>query len=174
MRHLALRMAFTMGLMAVALAALTACGGTSTGVSCASGDAVICTKSIALDGSTQTVLSNRDGKTLYMYKPDTSTTIVCTGPCAVAWPPLTTSASVTSSIAGLTGTVAVLSGGNGQQVIYNGHPLYTYAIDLNASDAKGQGAEGGNWHVVTPDVAIQGAPQGSPQATPTSGPDYSY
>jgi predicted lipoprotein with Yx(FWY)xxD motif len=175
MRHWALRLALASGVLAVALGALTACGGTSATVNCVSSGAVICTKSISLDGSTQTVLATHDGKTLYMYKPDTSTTVACTGPCAVAWPPLTTNVTVTASIAGLSGTVGVLAGGNGQQVIYNRHPLYTYGLDFYASDAKGQGAEGGNWHAVTPDVGVLGAPQTEPTPAGTATPpNYNY
>src|SRR5271163_4891829 len=38
--------------------------------------------------SVGTVLENSKGLTLYTYKPDTAMTSVCTGGCAVSWPPL--------------------------------------------------------------------------------------
>jgi len=159
-------------LMVVAVAAFVAHGGGNPTVSCSSDSAMVCTKSIQLDGAARTVLATHAGKTLYAYKPDTSTTIVCTGGCALAWPPLTTSGDIASTLNGLAGTLGVLSGGNGKQVIYNGHPLYTYALDVGTGDARGQGMEGGNWSVVTPDVAPLGAPSTAP--TPTSPPYSGY
>jgi predicted lipoprotein with Yx(FWY)xxD motif len=46
----------------------------------------------------------------------------------------------------------VLNGANGNQVLYNGHPLYTYIKDGDAADAYGQGI-GGKWFVATADLA---------------------
>jgi predicted lipoprotein with Yx(FWY)xxD motif len=133
-----------------------------------SSNAMVCTKSTQLDGATQTVLATHAGKTLYAYKPDTSTSVVCTGGCALAWPPLTTTGEIASALNGLSGTIGTLAGGNGRQVVYNGHPLYTYTLDVGTGDARGQGAEGGNWSVVTPDEAPLGAPFAAP--TPTDPP----
>jgi len=45
-----------------------------------------------------------------------------------------------------------LSSANGNQVSYNGHPLYTYGGDSAAGDVKGDGVEG-KWFVATPDLA---------------------
>lgn len=147
-------------------------GGGSAGLSCTSSDAVVCTKTVQVDGANTTVLANHDGKTLYAYKPDTSTSAVCTGPCALVWPPLTTNGDVASSLDGLSGALGTLTDGNGRQVVYNGHPLYSYSLDTGTGDARGQGAEGGNWSVVTPDITPLGAPSGQP--TPTSPPNYGY
>lgn len=155
----------TVGLAAVGILALAGCGGGgSAGLNCASNDAMVCTKTIQVDGADRTVLATHDGKTLYAYKPDTSTSVVCTGGCALAWPPLTTSGDVAANLDGLSGTLSILSAGNGRQVLYNGHPLYTYALDGGIGDARGQGQEGGNWSVVMPDVTPLGAP---PSAAPT-------
>jgi len=159
-------------LIVVAAAALVARGGGSATLSCSSDSAMVCTKSIQVDGAARTVLATHAGKTLYAYKPDTSTSVVCTGPCALAWPPLTTSGDVPSTLDGLSGTLGILSGDNGKQVIYNGHPLYGYALDLGIGDARGQGMEGGNWSVAIPDMAPLGAPSTTP--TPTSPPNSGY
>ena len=53
---------------------------------------------------------------------------------------------------GSDGKLTVLNGDNGTQVLYNGHPLYTYVKDGDAGDAYGQGV-GGKWYVATPDLA---------------------
>jgi predicted lipoprotein with Yx(FWY)xxD motif len=56
----------------------------------------------------------------------------------------------------LPGQLTVLSGANGNQVLYNGHPLYTYSKDGDAGNALGQGV-GGKWFVATPDLAAMAA-----------------
>ena len=52
---------------------------------------------------------------------------------------------------GVSGTLATLANpdGKGQQVTYNGWPLYYYVKDKAPGDTTGQGV-GGNWFVVTP------------------------
>ena len=49
-----------------------------------------------------------------------------------------------------TGKVAVLKDVSGQQVTYNGHPLYTFADD-QAGQVTGQGVQ--NFFVATPGIA---------------------
>src|SRR5437016_5965284 len=141
------------GLAAVSLAA---CGGTTSAgpgaATSASSSALIHTASIKVAGKTETVLKNAKGLTLYYFTPDTATAIACSGGCASTWPPLlATSGSPTSSPA-LPGRLTVLDGANGKQVLYNGHPLYSYSKDGDAGDAYGQGV-GGKWFVATPDLA---------------------
>jgi len=63
----------------------------------------------------------------------------------------------------LPGRLTVLNGANGNQVLYNGHPLYSYAKDGDVGDAYGQGV-GGKWFVATPELA----------ATATSPTPYNY
>ena len=63
------------------------------------------------------------------------------------WPPLTSPAVAG---AGVTGKLAVLKDVNGQQVTYNGHPLYTFADD-QAGQVTGQGVQ--NFFVATPGIA---------------------
>ena len=153
----------SMGLTVGALAALllAACGGTTasgTGSSpAASPNPLIHTASIKVGDKTQTVLKDDKGLTLYYFMPDTSTKVACTGGCASNWPPLlaTTTGTPTSNPP-LPGTLTVLNGANGNQVLYNGHPLYTFSKDSGSSDANGQGI-GGKWFVATPDLAAASA-----------------
>jgi predicted lipoprotein with Yx(FWY)xxD motif len=128
-------------------------------LTCAAG-ASVCTKTVTVSGKAQTVLATTKGMTLYYFTPDTATTIACTGSCAQNWPPLTaTGSSVTGS--GLTGTLSTLNGPNGAQVLYNGHPLYTYVADHAQTDANGEGVLG-KWYVATPGLAAMSAPAASP------------
>src|SRR2546426_5037512 len=132
---------------------LAACGATTTGSPGTSGGAaLIHTASMKVGDKTETVLKNKAGLTLYCFTPDTATTVTCTGGCATTWPPLIADAGTPTSDATLPGRLSVVDGANGKQVLYNGHPLYTYSKDGDAGDAYGQGIAG-KWFVATPDVA---------------------
>jgi predicted lipoprotein with Yx(FWY)xxD motif len=97
------------------------------------------------------VLTDANGKTLYRFAKDTATppTSTCDGDCAAAWPPLlaTGSVDVQGVDAKLIGTVMRADGT--QQITVNSWPVYTYAKDTVAGEAKGQGV-GGTWNAVTP------------------------
>lgn len=115
--------------------------------------AVIHTKSVPVNGRALTVLADSKGLTLYYFTPDAASQVACTGACAKNWPPLLSTEGTPTSSSPLPGKLAVLNGANGQQVLYNGHPLYTYAKDGDAGDAYGEGV-GGKWHVATPELAV--------------------
>jgi predicted lipoprotein with Yx(FWY)xxD motif len=133
-------------------------------LTCATG-ATVCTKTVLVSGKAKTVLATTSGMTLYYFTPDTATTTACTGACAKAWPPLTTTgSSVTGS--GFTGSLSTLNDANGDQVLYNGHPLYAYSGDHAQTDANGEDI-GDKWYVAFPGLAAAGAQ--APAASPTSG-----
>ena len=104
------------------------------------------------------VLTNAKGFTLYSFAPDTATKSACSGACATAWPPQPASATVTSpytSIKRPDGTT---------QLVFSGHPLYTFTGDTAPGTASGNGvnAFGGLWHEVPASGAA--APASSPSA----------
>ncbi len=111
------------------------------------------TAQATVSGKTTTILTNAQGRTLYYFTPDTASKTVCTGSCAQTWPPLlfTGTGKPTASTA-LPGEVEVYKNVNGNQVIYNDHPLYTYGGDSAAGQTKGEGLFG-KWFVATPDLA---------------------
>lgn len=111
-------------------------------------------KSVSVSGTKENVLTTSKGQTLYYYTPDTATQVACGPNCVGAWPPLTLSSGTPTGGPGVTGKLAILSGVNGPQVTYNGHPLYTYAGDDGSpGQANGQGVAG-SWYVVTPNIAV--------------------
>ena len=137
--------------------ALAACGGTAaTGPGASSGTSLIHTVSMKVGDKTETVLKDKKGLTLYYFTPDTAATVACTGGCAATWPPLLSAAGNPTSDPTLPGTLSVLDGSNGKQVLYNGHPLYTYSKDGDSGDAYGQGIAG-KWYVATPDLVAASA-----------------
>jgi len=105
----------------------------------------------AVSGSSEQVLTEPDGYTLYYNTDDTSTTASCTGGCAGTWPPLVLASGQPTSASSLSGSLTTATTGNGRQVEYEGHPLYRYAGDSGADQANGEG-KGGVWFVATPSL----------------------
>jgi predicted lipoprotein with Yx(FWY)xxD motif len=101
-----------------------------------------------------TALVDGAGQTLYLFEADTAGMSTCTGACADVWPPLLALGGMPNA----TGAVQASLLGDTQradgthQVTYNGHPLYYFAGDKGAGEAKGQDLHnfGGGWYVVTP------------------------
>lgn len=87
-----------------------------------------------------------DGMTLYTFDKDTTPgTSACTGDCATHWPAAMASASDKPS-----GDWTVISAADGKkQWAYKGHPLYRFAADKQAGDAKGDGFKD-IWHTAKP------------------------
>ena len=95
-------------------------------------------------------LVDSKGMSLYIFTKDTANTSNCSGTCANNWPPLlSTGAPIAGSgvTASLLGTIARADGGN--QVTYNGMPLYYFAADKAAGDTKGQAVKN-VWYVIDP------------------------
>jgi predicted lipoprotein with Yx(FWY)xxD motif len=109
---------------------------------------LIKTYTATVAGTSETILADVAGATLYYRTSDTSTS-VCSGACAAVWPPLLLARGTPASSSTLSGTLSLLVDGNGNQVTYNGHPLYRYSNDTGPGDTKGEGL-GGVWHVATP------------------------
>jgi predicted lipoprotein with Yx(FWY)xxD motif len=140
-------------------------GGTTPTTAPTSSVALIKTASATVNGQSVTILTNAQGMTLYYLKLDTATKAACTGTCAGNWPPLLfTGTGSPSSATSLPGTLSVVTDANGQQVEYNGHPLYIFSKDTAPGQFNGEGIKG-VWFVATTTLPVQSAPQ----VTPTSG-----
>jgi predicted lipoprotein with Yx(FWY)xxD motif len=123
-------------------------------------------------GSTElgTVLVNSKGRTLYVWAHDKGSKSTCAGMCAKYWPPVITSGqprAVEGVRASLLGTSRRADGR--MQVTYHGHPLYTFIMDEEAGDTKGEGLTGfgGRWDPVSPaGRAVREASAGNDDRTP--------
>ena len=162
---------FSFAPLAVAGAlALAACGGSSTSSSSGAGStpsdgaakpttsntsnssgaaSVVGTKTSSLG----TFLVDGKGRALYLWDADHGSMSACSGACAQAWPPVTTTGTPKASgavKASLLGTTKRTDGT--REVTYAGHPLYTFAGDTQAGQTTGQGSNGfgAPWWVVTP------------------------
>jgi predicted lipoprotein with Yx(FWY)xxD motif len=117
------------------------------------------------------ILVDSQGRTLYLFQKDTSTTSTCTGACAAAWPPLraTSQPAIGSGAnAALVGTTPRSDGA--PQVTYNGHPVYTFTGDQKPGDTNGEGvnAFGASWFALTP-TGNQVSPPAPSSSTSGSG-----
>jgi predicted lipoprotein with Yx(FWY)xxD motif len=96
---------------------------------------------------TQSGFAAANGFAVYDFDLDLTTpgTSACTGTCTTFWPPIAVPAGAT--VAAPFGTIRRPDGS--LQLAFNGHPLYTFAQDTNATTASGDGlnVSGGVWHL---------------------------
>lgn len=105
------------------------------------------------NGPLGTFLVDAKGRSLYLWVADKGSTSTCSGGCAQAWPPLTTTGKPqagSGATASLLGTTKRSDGT--LEVTYAGHPLYYFAGDTTPGQTTGQGNEGfgAYWWVVAP------------------------
>jgi predicted lipoprotein with Yx(FWY)xxD motif len=121
-----------------------------------SSSAVIQTATVTVNGQSKTVLTNAKGLTLYYFTSDSATQSALSRSCLRVWPPLLFSGSGgPTSSSSLSGKLSVQTDVNGNQIEYNGHPLYTFSGDSAPGQTNGEGLYG-VWFVVTPNLAVQG------------------
>ena len=144
---------------AAVLVAACSSGSSSTGAAASSspagassasgsGAAVISTAS----SSGGTFLTD-GGRAVYLWVKDSGGKSACSGACAGAWPPVTTTGTVTVSGAAKAGALSTIARSDGtKQVTYDGHPLYFFAGDSGPGTASGQGSDnfGAKWWLVAP------------------------
>jgi hypothetical protein len=77
----------------------------------------------------------------------------CTGACAGAWPPVTSTGTATASGSAKASDLGTITRSDGtKQVTYDGHPLYYFVGDSGPGMATGQGSDnfGAKWWLVAP------------------------
>jgi len=96
------------------------------------------------------VLSTGKGTPLYVFTGDPSGGSKCDGGCAKQWQPLTASGKPTAGTGTNAGMLSTFKRTDGrEQVLYNGHALYTHS-GSTAGSAAGTAADGGIWYLVSP------------------------
>lgn len=131
------------------------------------GPATINVTTATVGGKSEQILVDARGLPLYTYGGDSSTVSRVSGGLAALWPPLV---SGSPSENGATGKLTVLSDANGQQVLYNGHFLYTFVND-SPGQVTGEGVQ--NFFVATPALSSAAA-KAAPSPAPTQGSSYGY
>lgn len=103
-------------------------------------------------GSAGTFLTS-GGRSVYLWAADGMNKSNCSGACAGAWPPVLAHGKVTASNGAKPSDLGTIARpGGGQQVTYDGHPLYFFAGDSGAGQTNGQGSDsfGAKWWLVAP------------------------
>jgi predicted lipoprotein with Yx(FWY)xxD motif len=104
---------------------------------------------VATDQKLGSYLTDAKGMTLYTFKKDTAGKSACAGDCVTKWP-LYYREQVGVSGKLQAADFATITREDGQkQTTYKGMPLYYFAGDKAASDAKGQGLKD-VWYVAAP------------------------
>ena len=150
-------------------AAATPAGGSATSAAAAAGSGlVITTKS----GSAGAFLTDGSGRAVYLWAKDGMDSSACSGACAGAWPPVTTTGAVTASGGVNKADLSTLTrSGGAKQVAYDGHPLYYFSGDSGPGQVNGQGSDGfgAKWWLVDPaGTSITAAVTVSSGATPSA------
>jgi predicted lipoprotein with Yx(FWY)xxD motif len=98
------------------------------------------------------ILTDGQGRTLYLFEKDKGPKSTCFGACAAAWPPLTATAKPNAAGAvAMSKLTTVSRSGGAPQVTYAGHPLYYYAGDTAAGQTTGEGLKdfGAGWYALS-------------------------
>jgi predicted lipoprotein with Yx(FWY)xxD motif len=114
------------------------------------------------------ILTDPDGKVLYLYLKDEKDESYCYDKCAENWPPFTAEEPLTLP-EGVEGELKLIDRDDGTKMVsYNGIPLYYFIGDEAPGDTNGQGV-GDVWYVVAPGQMF-GTPMASPVASPMATP----
>ena len=146
----------------VAAVGLVACGSSSSGSSSTATTSTTASMPASSprpasvgtsSGSLGTFLVDAKGRALYLWDADHGSKSACSGDCATAWPPLTTTGMPKAggkAESSLLGTTTRADGSH--EVTYAGHPLYYFAGDSGPGQTNGQGSDsfGSPWWVVSP------------------------
>jgi predicted lipoprotein with Yx(FWY)xxD motif len=166
-----------LGIGLLALVIVAGCGSSSSSSSSSTSTASTAKGAVAVDlGTTKAgkVLVGPNGRAVYLFEKDKGTTSECSGACAKAWPPLTTSAKPTAGTGVAASMLGITKRADGtEQVTYNGHPLYYFEGDKKSGTIAGQGLDafGAEWYVVGASgskVEKSGAKSGSKDSSSSS------
>jgi predicted lipoprotein with Yx(FWY)xxD motif len=144
MKHI---LAIMAALGASALVAATALAGTSSRAHTRASGALVTLRKTAL-GS---VLVDARGRTLYLFEKDHNGVSMCTTACIAYWPPLVSHGTPRAGTGVKQSLLTLGRTHNGiRQVLYAGHPLYTFVGDKHAGQATGEGLNnfGADWYVI--------------------------
>jgi predicted lipoprotein with Yx(FWY)xxD motif len=148
--------------VAVLAAACASGSSSSTGAAAPAGSAAAAPSSAAsgsaaviktASSSGDTFLTDGSGRAVYLWVKDTGNASTCSGACAGAWPPVTTTGAPTVSGSAKASDLGTITRSDGtKQVTYDGHPLYYFSGDSGPGMASGQGSDGfgAKWWLVAP------------------------
>jgi predicted lipoprotein with Yx(FWY)xxD motif len=105
---------------------------------------------IVTDATLGTYLADGNGRALYVFTNDTTSTSTCDATCMQEWQPVIVNATptmMTGVSSSLVGTSMMADGTT--QLTLNGHPVYFHADDMTSGQISGQGMDS-SWFLVSP------------------------
>lgn len=121
------------------------------------------------------VLVDSKGLTVYLFEKDSGTASSCYGACAASWPPVI-AGKPTAGEGAMSSRLGTTKRKDGSmQVTYAGHPLYTFAGDVEAGEATGNEstAFGGRWLALNEaGQAVRGTASAAEAASESGGGSY--
>ena len=109
---------------------------------------------------TNGMLADASGRSLYTFDKDAANKSNCNGGCAAAWPPFLVK---DGDRAPAEFRVITRDDGSKQWALHE-KPLYFFAADVEAGDAKGDGQDGA-WHVIrAADKRVKAKPEAATRA----------
>lgn len=162
---------YTASLALAAAVALTfsACGGStnsSASPSAPGGSTTAKTVSLSNVDGVGEILVDGNGDALYSAEQEAGGTVLCTSSCTSIWLPLTLPAGVTNptSSSDLAPKLSVVQRPDGgEQVAFDGKPLYRFAEDQGPGAVSGDGVSDSfdgasfSWHVASPGPVASGS-----------------
>jgi predicted lipoprotein with Yx(FWY)xxD motif len=97
------------------------------------------------------VLVDARGRTLYLFEKDRNGVSACNTACVEYWPPLTSQGTPRPGTGVQQSLLQLGRPHNGRrQVLYSGHPLYTFVGDKHAGQTTGEGLRnfGAEWYAL--------------------------
>jgi Uncharacterized protein conserved in bacteria len=97
------------------------------------------------------ILVDARGRTLYLFEKDRNGVSMCSSSCTVYWPSLTSHGTPRAGSGVHQALLALGKPHHGvRQVLYAGHPLYTFAGDKRAGQTTGEGLTnfGAGWYAI--------------------------
>ena len=142
--------------LAGAAVALAACGSSSSSdnsTSASGGGGGTTISSVPNKELGKAVLTDSSGRTLYLFEKDEADESYCSGACAKVWPAVVTNGGAKAAGGLDPSKLSTLKRDDGTtQVVYAGHPLYTYEDDHKPGQVEGEGSKefGAEWYAVEP------------------------
>jgi predicted lipoprotein with Yx(FWY)xxD motif len=99
------------------------------------------------------VLTDGNGRTLYLFEADEPNVSKLSRAGVAIWPPLAANGTPNVQGGALASKLRTITGANGKpQLSYDGHPLYYYVGDEKPGQTNGQGLDqfGAKWYVLSP------------------------
>lgn len=104
------------------------------------------------------ILTDKDGRSLYSFAVDAAAQSNCNGNCAVTWPAFYDPNPALGTGLNSADFGVITRADNSKQTTYKGWPLYYFSNDNKAGDTNGDGV-GKTWFIAKPDYTVMFANQ---------------